>query len=312
MGAVLKAAPWGVRSGVGPGPVSPRAALAAAFLFVLLAGCAAAPTAPAPAPPEAVEVPPPHEYLPGLRAWSHVPEGVTTAPVVVIIPGGSWLSAVADGLHPLAAELAARGVFAMPATIRVADAGATWPVPVEDVLCAVADGVATARELGIEPGPVVVLGHSAGAHLAAVAALSAQDFDPGCRDELVAPDAVVGLAGPYDIRQYAEPAEALMGRGSDPEQDPRWAAANPVLLAERNPDVSFLLLHGTIDEVVPQAFTTDFAIALDEAGHPTTVAVLDGIDHGEVYWPSVAVDPVMRWLATVMTPATPDPPGPWG
>lgn len=272
---------------------------------VVLGACATAPTGPVPSPPPDVEVPPPHEYLPGLQAWSHAPRGVRTAPVVVIIPGGSWLSAVPDGLHPLAAELAARGVFAMPVTIRVADAGATWPVPVEDVLCAVADGAATARELGIEPGPVVVLGHSAGAHLAAVAALSAQDFDPGCRDEPVAPDAVVGLAGPYDIRRFAGPAEALMGRGSDPRRDPRWAAANPVLLAERNPDVAFLLLHGTLDDVVATSFTTDLATALDEAGHPVTTAVLDGIDHAEVYWPDVAADPVMRWLATLTTPTSP-------
>ena len=31
-----------------------------------------------------------HEYRPGLAAFPHLPEGVTEAPVVVMIPGGGW------------------------------------------------------------------------------------------------------------------------------------------------------------------------------------------------------------------------------
>ncbi len=277
---------------------------AAAVAVAVLAACAQAPTGPAPAPPGAVAAPEGHEYLPGLMAYPHVPRGATTAPVVVIVPGGSWRSSGTDGYQALAAALAEGGVFAMPARVRVADDGATWPVPVEDVLCALADGVATAREHDIEPGPVVLLGHSAGAHLAAVAALTPEAFDPGCRDERVEPDAVIGLAGPYDIRRFAEPAEALLGSPYR-DDDARWAAANPLLLADRSPDVAFLLLHGTDDDVVDDRFTTDFGVALDEAGHPTTVAVLEGVDHQEVYWPSVAADPVLRWLRTLTTPAAP-------
>ncbi len=273
----------------------------AAVAVAALAACSQAPTGPVPDPPDALAPPASHEYLPGLEAYPHVPEGVTTAPVVVIVPGGSWRSSGTVGYQPLAAALADKGVFAMPVRVRVADDGATWPVPVEDVLCALADGVATARERGIEPGPVVLLGHSAGAHLAAVAALTPEAFDPGCRDERVEPDAVVGLAGPYDIRRFAEPAEALIGAPLS-DGDPRWAAANPVLLADRRPDVSFLLLTGGADDVVDRRFTTDFGVALDEAGHPTTVAVLEGVDHQEVYWPSVAADPVVRWLRTLTTP----------
>lgn len=277
---------------------------AAVAVATVLAACAAEPTGPVPSPPDEVAAPEGHEYLPGLRAYPHVPEGVTRAPVVLVVPGGSWRSSGTDGYQPLAAALAEGGAFAVPARVRVADDGVTWPVPLEDVLCALADATATARNEGIEPGPLVVLGHSAGAHLAAVAALSAPGFDPDCPHEVVAPDAVVGLAGPYDIRRFAEPAEALLGSPLR-DGDARWAAANPLLLAHRNPDVPFLLLHGSADDVVDDAFTTDFAVALDEAGHPTTAAVLEGVDHQEVYWPSVAADPVLRWLATLTTPTTP-------
>ena len=77
-----------------------------------------------------------------------------------------------------------------------------------------------------------------------------------------------------------------------------------MLLADRHPDVSFLLLTGSDDDVVDRRFTTDFGVALDEAGHPTTVAVLEGVDHQEVYWHSVAAAPVLRWLRTLTTPAS--------
>ena len=75
----------------------------------------------------------------------------TSAPVVVMIPGGGWRGADPTGLEPLAAALAAQGVVAMPVAIRAAGDGVVYPAPVEDVLCALADGAATAPAAGIRP-----------------------------------------------------------------------------------------------------------------------------------------------------------------
>ena len=47
-----------------------------------------------------------HEYLPGLEAYPHLPTGVTSAPVVVLVPGGGWVSADPSGLGGLADSLA--------------------------------------------------------------------------------------------------------------------------------------------------------------------------------------------------------------
>jgi len=88
-----------------------------------------------------------HEYLPGLAAYPHVPEGVDRAPVVVMVPGGSWASADPTGYAGLAESLADVGIVAVPVTIRAGQDGVTYPVPVEDVLCALADGAATALSL---------------------------------------------------------------------------------------------------------------------------------------------------------------------
>ncbi len=236
-----------------------------------------------------------HEYLPGLEATPHLPEGVDEAPMVVMVPGGGWVSADPSGYGGLADALADAGIVAVPVTIRAAQDGVTYPVPVEDVLCALADGAATAREAGVEPTVLVLFGHSSGAHLSSLATLAPDTVAPECEDPLVEADALVGLAGPYDIREFTGMAEALLG--VPPSQDPdAWAQANPVLLADRRPEVPVLLLHGDADGVVPVEATRAFASALEAGGHDTTVDVLPGADHASVYSAEVAGPLVTDWV----------------
>ena len=238
-----------------------------------------------------------HEYWHGLTAYPHVPADVAAAPVVVMVPGGSWNSADPSGLGPLADAFAAAGVLAVPVTVRAAEDGVVYPTPIEDIRCAVADAAATARATGIEPELMVLLGHSSGAHLAALAALTPSSTTPECEDPIVDPDAFVGLAGPYDIRQVPF-AEALMGAPID-EAPRAWAAANPVLLADRRPELPVLLLHGDADEVVPVSFSTDFGEALRAGGHVTTVRVLPGVTHQGVYAADAAAGPVVEWIRSL-------------
>jgi acetyl esterase/lipase len=239
-----------------------------------------------------------HEYLPGLEAYPHLPKDVTSAPVVVLVPGGGWVSADPSGLGGLAEALAGAGIVAVPVTIRAQEDGVVYPVPVEDVLCALGDAAATARAAGIEPTALVLLGHSSGAHLSALATLAPDSVQPKCEDPAVEPDALVGLAGPYDIRSFGDNAEVLLGvpQQEDPE---RWAEANPVLLADHRPDVPVLLVHGEADEVVPPSATTEFGDALRRGGHDTTVQMLPGVDHSAVYTAPVVGRQVASWVAAL-------------
>ena len=284
-GVTWSAVGRGRRGARGPAAVL-GALLAAVALVAALAGCSGA-DGTTPSEPAS------HDYLPGLRAFPHVPTGVTSAPVVVMIPGGAWRGANPTGLQPLAAALADRGVVAVPVHIRTAGDGVFFPTPVDDVRCALADGVATARAAGIEPTRVALLGHSSGAHLASLAALDPEQFTPQCKDPLVEADAFVGLAGPYDIRTFTEAASALFRPGAAPaERD----AANPVLLAGHHRDLPVLLLHGTVDERVPVSYSRDFATALSAAGHPTTLTVLPGEDHDSIYAAQVVAPTIAQWL----------------
>ena len=271
-------------------------ALVPVALLVLVAGVSCSPPAEDATSPATAS----DSYRAEQSADPHIPTGVTSAPVVVMIPGGSWQSADPAGLAPLAEALADRGVVAVPVTIRAAQDGVVHPTPVEDVLCALAHGAAVATEAGIRPTRLVLLGHSSGAHLSAVATLAPDRYDPTCEDPVVRPDALVGLAGPYDIRDFADAAAALFAPAADAaERD----AANPVLLAGHRPEVPVLLLHGEADEVVPASFSTDFGTALQDGGHPTTVTVLPEDDHASIYSAQTAAAPVADWLASLPQPS---------
>jgi acetyl esterase/lipase len=235
------------------------------------------------------------EYAPGLTEDVYLPGVEGKVPLVVLVPGGGWQTADPSGLAGLAAALANAGIAAAPTHIRAAEDGVRYPVPVQDVLCAVAAATAQVRARGFVPDPVAVLGHSSGAHLAALAVLAPGDHPPRCTAPLVTPDALVGLSGPYDISRLPDVASALMG--SAPGKDPAaWTQANPVERAGLRPGIPVLLLHGSDDATVPVAFTLQFARALDEAGHPTTVQVVPGTDHDSVYRADVAGPRVARWL----------------
>ena len=118
------------------------------------------------------------DYIPGVAADVYLPDATGTVPLVVMVPGGAWIAADRSGLGPLAEQLAGDGIAVVNATHRPAGGDVHFPGPVRDVVCSVDFAVARLRAAGLEPHPVVLLGHSTGAHLAALAVL-ATDESPG-------------------------------------------------------------------------------------------------------------------------------------
>ena len=236
------------------------------------------------------------DVLPGLPATLRLPPTATDpVPLVVLVPGGGWTSADPTGLVPLAETLATAGIASATTTYRTATDGALFPTPVQDVACAIAWAAAQVRERGLDPAPVVVLGHSAGGHLAALVTLAPQRFRSECPYPPVDPDALVGLAGVYDVTALPEPARALFGSDPDEETD-TWEAGNPMTYAARRPGVPVLLAHGSADTLVPRALTTTFDTALRAGGHPTRVVVVEGADHDTVYLPDRVAAPLLEWI----------------
>ncbi|MGV8967126.1 MAG: alpha/beta hydrolase [Cellulomonas sp.] len=235
------------------------------------------------------------EYLPGLAADIWEPATPGPGPVAVLIPGGGWVTADRSGLAPLASALSDAGMTVVSVTYRTSSSDVYYPAPLQDVLCAVAFAAATPTPTGDAPHPVVVVGHSAGANLAALAALVPEDGAASCPYQPIAPDALVGLAGPYDVSAIPEAAMALFGK--TPAAEPgRWTDGNPMAQAGNRPEVRVLLMHGQDDPLVPVSFTTDFAAALKDGGHQVTVDLVPGADHSAIYQADVASARLIDWI----------------
>ncbi|GAB3966110.1 alpha/beta hydrolase [Plantactinospora veratri] len=219
-------------------------------------------------------------------------------PLVVVVHGGFW-RAEYDRRHtgPLAADLAGRGYpVAQLEYRRTGQPGGGWPGTLDDV----AAGIAALPGLvgavlpagGTAPGPPILLGHSAGGHLALWAALHAPERVRG----VLALAPVLDLAEAYRLDLDGGAVAALLGGG--PEEVPeRYAAADPARSAA--PPVRISIVHGTLDRQVPVAATRRYAagahdadlrfVELPECEH---FGLIDPLSRA---WPAVLAE--LHWLA---------------
>jgi acetyl esterase/lipase len=235
------------------------------------------------------------DYLPGVAADIYLPDQFDPAATIVLVPGGAWQTADRSGLAPLSEALARSGLAVVNATYRAAAAGEVFPVPVQDVSCAAAFSAHWVKAAGRRSGPVVLLGHSSGAHLAAIAALA--DNAPGstCPFPPIAISGLIGLAGPYDVAAVPDLAISLFGTSRDKAPD-LWRQGNPLTWVDRRPALPVLLLHGDKDELVPLTFTKEFAAALRNGGHPVQLEIVAQAGHDDVYSPRAVAEIIIDWM----------------
>lgn len=263
-------------------------------LLLVLPACTSTPEPPAATPtptPVVTAEPVPEgavEYRPERYAWVSPAAGEARA-VVVLVPGGGWTQADPAGFRRIAGVLADADVASVAVTYGTATTGDYYPVPAQDVACAVAFAAEQVPDV-----PVVLLGHSAGAQLAALVAL-VPDQGGDCDAEPAAAQGLVGIAGPYDVELAAQYADQLFG--VPPDEDPGlWDEGNPVRAVDERPDLPVLLLHGEADGVVPSEMSSLFAAALEDAGHPVELLLLPDENHDTIYKAAVAAEPVLDWL----------------
>jgi acetyl esterase/lipase len=198
-------------------------------------------------------------------------------PLVVVVHGGFW-RAEYDRRHtgPLAAALAELGhPVAQLEYRRTGQPGGGWPGTLDDVLAGVAalPGLA-GPVLGdrLRPGPPLLVGHSAGGHLALYAAAAA----PAAVAGVLALAPVADLAEAYRLDLDSGAVAALLG-GGPAEHPERYAAADPRrLLPVPTPTV---ILHGLLDRQVPVALSRSYVAAARAAGSPVRLVEIGGCEH---------------------------------
>lgn len=254
----------------------PRGLLLAGSAALALAGCSGASLLNAVIPGSAYQLHSGLAYgaLPGQLLDVYLPRqpwsGAGPRPTVVFLHGGRWETGDRSMYKFVAEALASRGWVAVVPDYRKYPA-VRWPVFVEDCADAVEWTGRHAAEWGGSAGRVVLMGHSAGAHIAALIAL-----DPRYAARMPSVPrlaGVVGLAGPYDFLPLTDAdLQDLFGSAADLRD------TQPVHYA-RAGAAPMLLLHGEDDQTVWPRNTHHLAAALRAAGSPVQEILYPGIDH---------------------------------
>ncbi len=213
-----------------------------------------------------------------------VPTNGTPLPVAVLIHGGFWQEPFKrDLMDGLAIDLADRGFATLNLEYRrVGASGGGWPETALDVAAGIDVLVELSGDYLLDLSRVVVVGHSAGGHLALWAAGRAQ-LPPGAPGALpaVRPALAVSLAGVSDLEQADRTqlgggaVAAFLGRNVDrtllyPEASPK------AMLPLGTPQ---LLVHGVEDQIVPLEQSESYVAAARSAGDEVELLRLAGAGH---------------------------------
>lgn len=207
----------------------------------------------------------------GLALDLYLPEAGTAAPppLVVFFYGGSWRQGERHWYAFVGQALARHGLAVAIPDYRKAP----FPAFMDDAAAAVAWLKAQGPGLGYDPDRIVLMGHSAGAHIAALLATDPQYL---ARHDLSPSDlrGVIGLAGPYDFLPIrSRPLRAVFG--DDPA---RHRASQPIAHVDGS-EPPFLLLHGRDDRRVDPGNSTRMAQRLRARGVPVQLHLLPGSGH---------------------------------
>ncbi|WP_319459240.1 alpha/beta hydrolase [Micromonospora sp. RTP1Z1] len=243
-------------------------------------------TRPAPAPDATVAYGDHPEQVADLRR----PAGDGPArPLVVVVHGGFW-RAEYDRSHtgPMAAALAALGhPVAQVEYRRTGQPDGGWPHTLTDVLAGVAalPGLAAAAMPGrVAPVPPILVGHSAGGHLALYVAAHA----PATVGGVLALAPVADLAEAYRLDLDSGAVAALLGGGPADVPD-RYAAADPSVLVPIR--IRSVVVHGTQDRQVPVGMSRSWVAAARASGAPATLIELPECEHFGLIAPDSAAWP---------------------
>lgn len=213
----------------------------------------------------------PYGRSPQERLDVYRPRGKSSAvPVVVFLYGGRWQHGSKEDYRLLGDALTGEGVVAVVPDYRVyPDVG--FPAWVEDAARAVRWVRDSIGAFGGDPSRIFVMGHSSGAHTAALLALDHHYLS----DAGVSPAAVQGfisLAGPVATTWTDSDVQALMG----PREG--WPATYPMRQADSSAQ-PLLLLHGGRDRLVSPANSTRLAARIRALGRCAPVMVYSGLNH---------------------------------
>jgi len=196
------------------------------------------------------------------------------APVVIFLYGGSWKRGDKELYRFVGEALAERGFVAVLPDYRVYPE-ARFPAFVEDAARAVSWIAGNIDRWGGDPNRLYLMGHSAGAHIAALLTLDERYMVAvGLPEDTV--KGTIGLAGPYAFDPLAyRSIRPIFADLRDPND------ARPVSFVDGT-EPPMLLLHGADDSWVRPINSIALYQAIQGAGGKAKSVLYEDVDHAGI------------------------------
>lgn len=192
------------------------------------------------------------------------------APLIVFFYGGNWSDGSRDFYRFVAQPFASRGFIVAIPDYRLFPE-VTFPAFVEDGARAVAYLWRSERKPDGSPRQIILMGHSAGAQIAALLALDEHYLrEAGLPAHAVV--ATVGMSGPYDFLPLTEARyEAVFPEATR-------ASSQPIAFADGR-EAPMLVMTGDADRTVSPGNSRRLAARIKMKGGEVTLKTYPGVGH---------------------------------
>jgi acetyl esterase/lipase len=220
-----------------------------------------------------------------LKLDIYKPKAGGNGAAVLLLHGGGWSRGSKDMLAPHATALAEQGFVAIASEYRLTGE-ARFPAQIHDTKRAIRWARSHAGELGFDPDRLCLEGHSAGAHLALLAAGTPDDArldPPEGSGGVSATVAAVAAVYPPVLFYLGEtrPSGGLAARslpGADDSEETALLASPIAHVTAALPPV--MLLHGDADKVVPVSASRRYEERVRAVGGKVDLHIFGGLPHG--------------------------------
>ena len=249
-----------------------------------------------------------------LRLDVFTPEVSKSDLLLVYVHGGAWRAGSKDNVPVM--DLVARGYALVSVDYRLSGE-ARFPANVHDIKAAIRFLRANHGDFGIQADKIVILGSSAGGHLAALVGVTNdhEELEGNVGEHLDLSSAVQGIVSfygasnlqtilaqstPHGLKVRVPALELLLGALPGQTQD-LARLASPVSHVD-GMDPPLLLIHGDLDPQMPVNQSLELQWVYEQAERPVTFINVHGGEHGgPQFYDSAMLDRVDAFLMILST-----------
>lgn len=214
------------------------------------------------------------------------PNAIKPTPVLINIHGGGWKSGVKETQGGFNSFFKAG--FAVANMEYRLSGQATAPAAIEDTRCMLIYLIKNAKALNIDPNKIIIMGGSAGGHLALMGGLLGNDhrFDTNCPGvENVKVAAIIDKYGIMDVWDWTygpehKSSSPKLWLGDKANDDAFIKSVSPISYVTKNSPPIFIV-HGDADPTVPYQQSVDLFKKLQELGVKSQFITVEGGLHGK-------------------------------